>query len=162
MRFLSTVACEKVIVDKGGAHTLIEIMSGADIAATPPANNPAAELPSNALAPKQWWIFSMWEPNDDDVGKDFEQVYTVYWPNGDKLVDGARASFKMTDRVQYMSFYVFGLPVGQQGKVKISTWVEKAGNRITDPFDYFITIRHIPQNQYPPDIPHSISQIASH
>jgi hypothetical protein len=156
MRFLATLACEKVVIDKAGAHSLIEIMSGADIAITPPPGLLATQLPPNAMSPKQWWIFSVWEPNTDEVGKEFEQVYAVYWPNGDKLIDG-RLTFKADDKVQYTSYTILGFPVGQEGKLKISTWIEKGGSRITDPFDYFITIRHVSQDKYPPGTPHTLT-----
>ncbi|HEV2470334.1 MAG TPA: hypothetical protein VGS78_14180 [Candidatus Sulfotelmatobacter sp.] len=159
MRFISTIACEKVIIDKGGAHTLIEVLSGADIAITPPPGMTPAQLPANALSPKPWWIFSMWEPDEDDEGQEFEQIYVVYWPNGDKLVEGKSTPFTMTDRVQYSSYQLLGFPVGQQGKVRVSTWITKNGNRVTDPFDYFITIRHVSQDHHPKDTPFSIQTV---
>jgi hypothetical protein len=156
MRFLATVACDKVIIDKAGAHSLIEVMSGADIVITPPPGLATAELPPNTLSPKQWSIFSMWEPSANEFGKEFEQVYVLHWPNGDKLLD-AKVKFKTDDRVHYTSYSILGFPVGQQGKVKISTWIEKDGSRITDAFDYFITIRHIAQDTYPEGTPYSLS-----
>ena len=155
MRFISTIACEKVIIDKAGAHTLIEVLSGADIAITPPEGT-SQQLPENALSPKPWWIFSMWEPGKDDEGQEVEQVYAVYWPNGEKLMEGKSVPFRMTDRVQYTSYQILGFPVGQQGKVKVSTWITRSGNKITAPFDYFITIRHVSQDHHSRETPYTI------
>jgi hypothetical protein len=156
MRFISTIACEKIIIDKGGTHTLIEVLSGADIAITPLEGISEQRLPENALSPKPWWIFSIWEPSKDDEGQEVEQVYAVFWPNGDKLLEGKSVPFRMTSRVQYTSYQILGFPVGQEGKVKVSTWITKGGTRITDPFDYFITIRHVSQDHHPRETPFSM------
>jgi hypothetical protein len=153
MRLLATCVCDRLIVDKMGAHSLIAIMSNADIAITPPAGG-SERLPPNAMFPKEWWIFSMWEPASGDVGKEFDQIIQVYWPNGDKILDG-KLTFKTDDRTSYNSYQVLGFPVGQEGKVKILTWVEEQGRALTDPFPYYITIKYLPEGQYPQGTPQS-------
>lgn len=130
-------------------------MSNADIAITPPAGA-SPSLPTNAVTPKEWWIFSIWEPQTDEVGKDFEQPIEVYWPSGEKFVE-LKVKFKPDERVQYNSTQMLGFPVGQPGKVKILTWVELQGKRITEPFAYYITIKHISQDLYPAGTPHSLA-----
>jgi len=141
MRYLATCACDKIVIDKLGAHSLISVMSNADISIVPAPGTPE-QIPPNAVTPREWWIFSMWEPSSEEAGKEFEQVFQVYWPNKEKLLEG-RLGFKPDERVQYTSYSVLGFPVGQQGKVRIVTWVEQQGSRITDIFDYHITVRHI-------------------
>jgi hypothetical protein len=94
----------------------------------------------------------MWEPRSDEVGKDFEQVIEVYWPNGEKLLDG-RLNFKPDEKVSYNSYQVVGLPIGQEGKIKILTWVESQGSRITEPFAYYITIKYVREDHYPKGTP---------
>jgi hypothetical protein len=151
MRFLATCACDKLIVDKIGAHSLINVVSGLDIAMSVPPDAPQ-QIPPSAMLPREWWIFSMWEPRSDEVGKDFEQVIEVYWPNGEKLLDG-RLNFKPDEKVSYNSYQVVGLPIGQEGKIKILTWVESQGSRITEPFAYYITIKYVREDHYPKGTP---------
>lgn len=158
MKFLATCACDKVIVDKAGAHSLIAVMSNVDISVTPPLGI-SSPLPSNAILPREWWIFSMWEPQSDEVGQEFDQVVQVYLPNGDKLVE-LKVKFKPDERVQYNSCQVLGLPVGQEGKIKIMTWVEKDGTRTTDSFIYHLTVKFVPQDQRAPSIPSSVGIVA--
>ena len=160
MRFISTCACEKLIVDKGGAHSLINVMSSIDIAISPMPGTPLEQIPTNAVMPKEWWIFSMWEADATEVGQEFEQIYQVFWPNGDKLLEG-KLKFKPDEKAQYNSFTILGFPVGQQGRVKINTWVESKGSPITEPFTYSIVMKHVSETHHPPGTPHSVGTFST-
>jgi hypothetical protein len=144
MRHLATCACDKLIIDKNGAHSLVSIMSNADISIVVQSPAVSEQIPTNAVTPREWWIFSMWEPSSEDVGEQFEQVYQIYWPNNEKLSEN-RIGFKPDERVQYNSQPILGFPVGQSGKIRIVTWVDHHGQRVTEVFDYYITIKHITQ-----------------
>ena len=144
MKYFATLACEKVIIDNKNAHSLIEIMTNADIQAvvSPEVDPQQAMMPANAVLPKEWFIFSIWQQSDAEIGKSFEQVVQVYWPNNEKFVEG-RLSFRPVDaKAQYNSIRLLGFPAGQEGKIKVLTWVEHEHSRITEVFDYFITIKH--------------------
>jgi hypothetical protein len=157
MRLLATCACEKVIIDRVGAHSLIALMSKIDIAITPPPDMTSSQLPANAIAPKEWFVFSMWEPENGDFGKDFEQIIEVYWPNEEKILSG-KLKFKPEPNGgnQLLSYSISGFPVGQQGKVKVLTWLERHSNRVTEPFPYYVSVAHISNQHYPPGTPHSV------
>jgi hypothetical protein len=120
MRLLATCACEKVIIDRVGAHSLIALMSKID-------------------------------------GKDFEQIIEVYWPNEEKILSG-KLKFKPEPNGgnQLLSYSISGFPVGQQGKVKVLTWLERHSNRVTEPFPYYVSVAHISNQHYPPGTPHSV------
>jgi hypothetical protein len=145
MKFLALCACEKIIIDKNGAHSLITIMSNTDINfAAPPGQTLPDEIPTNAVFPREWWVFSMWQPSDDEVGKTFEQVFEVYWPNGEKFGE-SKIEFTSDEKVQYNSLLMAGFPVGQIGNVRVVTWIEKQGSRITEPIDYCLRVKHLPR-----------------
>jgi hypothetical protein len=147
MKFLVLCACEKVIIDKNGAHSLINIMQNAELQNVPQsganasAMMQASELPSNAVLPQLWFVFSIWQPSSDEVGKTFQQMHQIFWPDGTKFMDGP-LEFKPDESYQQNSFGVLGFPVGQPGPVRIVTWVEDRGRPITETHEYFIRVKH--------------------
>jgi hypothetical protein len=161
MRFLATCACERIIIDRVGAHSLIAIMSRIDIAITPPPDMTANQLPPNAIAPKEWFVFSMWEPEGGDFGKEFEQVIEVFWPNEEKILSGRlKLKPEANGGNQLASYSISGFPVGQQGRVKVLTWLEQQGRRVTEPFPYYISVNYVSGEHHPPGTPHSIISLA--
>lgn len=151
MNCKALLTCEKVIIDKDGAHSLINVMLNASIklqeaqGQAPPRD---VDIPSNAVAPNQWWIYTLWEPAMEDVGQSFVQVYEVYWPNGDKLAPPEHKLqlpfIQRDDKMNQTTFYIAGFPVGQQGKVRIVTWLEsQAGDRRTNEIENFVRIEHL-------------------
>ena len=141
----------KIVIDKDGAHSLIEIMLNAEIrlnevpagAAFPPGYlHTPIPIPSNAVSPNQWWLYTQWEPSAEDVGKEFEQVFQVYWPGGEKFAE-SRLPFKQNDdRMNQTSFYYLGFPVGQEGKLKLMTWIDHGGYRFSDITESYVLIKH--------------------
>jgi hypothetical protein len=144
MKHIATLTCEKVIVDQRNVHSLISLISRAEIGALPGAPQPQEPepIPMNAVIPKEWYVFSMWLPSAEEVGKSFHQVMQIYWPNGDKYSD-SKLPFSVTDvGPVHNSFHSIGMPVGQEGELKIVTWLEENDERITDIFDAHLTIKH--------------------
>jgi hypothetical protein len=138
MKFLAFFACEKVIIDKNGAHSFINMMLNVEIQIPP--QNPQ-QIPPNAVTPQMWFLFSLWAPSPEEVGKTFEQVFQIYWPNGDKFHE-ARLQFKPDENYQQTSLGLNGLPVGQAGLLRLVTWVEDHGQRISDIVEYHTRIKH--------------------
>jgi hypothetical protein len=145
MRHFATLACEKVIIDKKNAHSLIDVMTNAEIQTVMGQNVDVeqAKMPSNAVIPKDWYIFSIWQQSREEIGKTFEQVVQVYWPNDDKFTEGRLLFKPVDDKAQYNSVRMLGFPAGQDGKIKVLTWIEHEKDRITDVFDYYVTIRNV-------------------
>jgi len=147
MKFLATCACEKVIIDKHGVHSLITVMANMDIALEiSPGPDAPKEVPPNLVIPKDWFIFSMWLPSAEEIGKNFVQVIEIYWPNGDKFAE-ARLKFKTDEKAQYNSLCMQGFPAGQVGNVKVITWIESEDHRITEVFDYYLAIKRVSQQE---------------
>jgi hypothetical protein len=139
MKFLALCTCERVIIDKQGAHSLINIMLNAELQISP------EQVPRNAVAPTQWFAYSMWMPSAEDIGQQFEQVYQVYWPDGEKFIETRTAFPQLDETVQQVSFGFYGLPVGQSGKLRVVTWLDKEGQRITEPVETSIHVKHLPK-----------------
>ncbi|MGA9393498.1 MAG: hypothetical protein WBV69_23915 [Candidatus Sulfotelmatobacter sp.] len=146
MKCTTVLTCEKVIIDKEGAHSIINVMLNAEIVLqqlNESENTQAIPIPPDAVAPQVWWIYTIWQPSPDDVGKSFEQVYQTYWPNnGDKFME-ARINFTLKDETPMQTtFHVGGLPVGRVGKVKVLTWLDHQGHCMTEVSEAYINIKH--------------------
>src|SRR5208282_3120547 len=125
MRPQALCTCEKVIVDKREVHSLINLIHNVEIEAS-------ADMPKNAVGPNQWCIFTMWVPSSEDVGRKFEQAYQVYWPDGGKFFEGRFEFTQENEEIQQITFGLIGFPVGQPGRLRIITWLDRDGHRISD------------------------------
>ena len=92
----------------------------------------------------------MWMPSGEDVGKDFEQVYQVYWPDGEKFVENRLEFTQPDETVQQVTLGVIGFPVGQVGKLRIVTWLDHHGHRVSDLIEAGINVKHKPQHAMSP------------
>ena len=146
-------ACNKIVIDKEGAHSLIEIMLNAEIQlnqVTTDGIQAQITVPTNAVSPTQWWLYTQWEPASEDVGKRFEQVFQIYWPEGEKFAENRLEFTQKDDRVNQTSFYYLGFPVGQQGKLRLVTWIDHAGLRFSDIIESHVLIKHKPVSTLSP------------
>jgi hypothetical protein len=145
MKCTAVVACEKIIIDKEGAHSIINVMLNAQIflQKTEPGKAPeGVPLPSNAIAPIVWWVYTVWNPSIEDAGKTFEQVYQAYWPNGDKFMESRLPFTLKDDAPMQTTFHIGGFPAGQEGKVQVLTWLDSEGSRVSDIYDTFVRVQH--------------------
>lgn len=155
MKCTALLTCEKVIVDKDGAHSIINVMLNAEIllqrmsetdnslAVPIPPDTPVVPIPPNAVAPQIWWIYTIWQPSPEDVGKSFEQVYQVYWPDSDDKFMDQKITFALKDeRAMQTTFHIGGLPIGKVGKLKVVTWLDQQGHRATEVSEAFLNITH--------------------
>jgi hypothetical protein len=155
MKCTALLTCEKIIVDKDGAHSIINVMLNAEIllqqmaetgsalAAPIPPDTPVIPIPPDAVAPQIWWIYSIWQPSPEDVGKSFEQAYQVYWPNSDDKFMDQRINFALKDeRAMQTTFHIGGLPIGRVGKIKVVTWLDYQGHRVTEVSETYFNIKH--------------------
>ena len=146
MKCIALLCCEKLIVDKDGAHSIINVMVNAKVSLQQGNKGEPLQdvsVPLNAIMPTQWWIYAQWMPSREDVGKSFEQVYQVYWPNDEKLTEN-RVPFKITeDSMHQVTFSFIGFPVGQPGNVKILTWLDSGGHRVSDVSETRMRVTHV-------------------
>jgi hypothetical protein len=138
-------ACNKIIIDKDGSHSIIEIMLNAEVKLTlgPSVDTPVV-IPPNAVSPTMWWLYTQWEPFSEDVGQDFEQVFQIYWPSGEKFAETRLPFTQKDERMNQSSFYFGGFPVGQEGKLRLVTWLDRQGHCVTEIIESFVFIKHTP------------------
>ncbi|MFZ0707895.1 MAG: hypothetical protein WAM71_20015 [Candidatus Korobacteraceae bacterium] len=122
-------ACEKVVFDKNETASLISVLQNVDVRVpvTPP---------EYATLPKEWFIFTRWDVSDSEPGKIFEQVWQVLWPDGEKFVEHRAplnaTSEKRDDDVRQGYFQLASFPFGQQGKMRLLTWLDFDGQRVSE------------------------------
>src|SRR6266436_8603486 len=145
MKFLALCTCERIIIDKQGAHSLINLMLNAEIQVPQ-----QQQIPANAVVPNQWFIYTMWAPSAEDVGRKFEQVYQVYWPDGEKFSENRLEFTQPDESVQQVTLGLVGFPVGQAGKLRIVTWLDHGGHSVSEIIEASINVKHSPQQAVSP------------
>lgn len=138
MKLMTICACERVIIDKiTNGHSLISVLVNAEI-----RQPTEIVVPSDAVAPAPWYVFTLWESDPEESGKTFEQVLEVRWPNGEIF---AANRLPVTTDESLMAQFAVGintLPIGQVGKVVITSWIEHEGERKTPIATYYFKVKH--------------------
>jgi len=129
------VACEKVIIDDNGNASLIILLQNITVSVN---SNP---VPENAVTPKEWAVFSMWQMQAEDAGTPFQQIVEIRYPNGD-LFKRAELDFTTSKDFQYIRINIVGFPIGQKGRYSIHGWLEKKNKRVTDEYIYPFSVGH--------------------
>jgi hypothetical protein len=145
MKCTALLACEKLIIDKDGAHSIINVMLRAQVAFTRTLQGQGEDelpIPPNMTSPNMWWIYTAWMVSPEDVGRSFEQKYEIFWPDGEKFADTRLPFVQKDTQVNQTSFYLVGFPVGQKGKVKIRTWIDFEGSPASEISETFVEILH--------------------
>jgi hypothetical protein len=118
--------CEKAIIDRNGALSLISIMGKLTVGV--PTNAPAP--PANAALPMQWAIVTLWQATSDfDFGRPFEQRAALVSESGNTLIDTlATFEFKRdaaNDSLAQIIAQIPGMPVGSVGNSKVKVWIRQ-------------------------------------
>jgi hypothetical protein len=121
MKLLLAAPCNLVSNDPELGHSLIGVFHDIMVRVIP-----GAEIPNNAVLPKEWAIFSKWSLDPGEEGRNHFLVTEIYWPDGSKLSEtrikslapGVSPSISFIVRSQ-------GFPFGQAGKIKINLRVEE-------------------------------------
>jgi hypothetical protein len=131
-------ACNKILIDKDSeSPSLIGVFS-----AIKAARQGGTAIPENAVSPQEWAIFTMWRSEEGEVGTIFTQQVRIIAPNG---VEYGKATddFGFTGPSHTLRIGVAGMPVGKEGELLISLWLEKQGQRIAPhEYTYSVNIAH--------------------
>jgi hypothetical protein len=136
------VVCEKVILDQqqGGMASLIGLFTKFTV--NVPADAPP--IPENAAAPKEWTVYSSWEPDEIDVGKPIVQCTQVLYPNGAQYGETLKTPLQIElNKTAQAIVRINGFPVGQSGFYTVRTWIEEAGKTVAAPLDLKVEIEII-------------------
>jgi hypothetical protein len=128
------------INDPDIGHSLIGVFH--DISIKVP---PESEIPTSALLPKEWAIFSKWAIVPEEEGRNYFLVSEVYWPNGDLLNQTKTKSATSTGTSIAFIHRHQGFPFGQNGNIKIRLWIEEENGEaievVHEPVELSISVR---------------------
>lgn len=124
MRLLLFAACEKVIVDQqSNVISLMSILQNINVQIPPSAPLP----PLNAVIPMQWTAVSVFLPDPNDVGKQFEQRCILFNSQNAVLVQTPAAPFTMTNEQHRILNQVNGIPIGNAGRLTLKCFLREKG-----------------------------------
>lgn len=137
MRLTALLPCEKIIRDPAGAASLISVFQ--EITLNLPAET---KLPTNAVLPKEWAVYALWQITDAEMNRAYRQTVEVLWPDGSTFFKQAIAV--TSDRPDWMTVVMNlgGFPGGQTGKIAIKVWMDLDGERIDGGIETFFKIGH--------------------
>jgi hypothetical protein len=136
-------ACEKVIIDRVGLPSIINVFQRMNVKLVDP-------IPENAIVPNAWAIFVLWQHTADEQDVEFTQRLEVIAPDGKPFLTG-ETKFKITevDDLQSKNHIVInGLPVWAEGFVTINVWLE--GSSEQDKHSYAFAIKYLPNDASDP------------
>ncbi|SRR5260221_11704454 len=130
------VACEKAIVAKDDVASLIGLFSKITIATVP-----GIEILPNAVVPREWTIFSIWDIEPGDELKAYVLCTSITYP--DRSQFGELNKIKMNIEANKRSQMVVNVPVfpiGQLGDYVVRTWVEEKDSMVVGPIEFKIRV----------------------
>lgn len=147
------VACEKVIIAKDEVASLIGLFSKLVIKIPV-----GTDIPRNAVAPKEWCVFSIWETEPGDERREYTVCTEVLYPDRSQFVPVMRnrINVELNKRAQTM-VQIEGFPVGQPGEHTVRTWIEENNQRVFGPIEFGLGLEIIrveaAQNPITPPVP---------
>lgn len=137
------VACEKVILAADSVASLINLFNRIAVVV---ANE--TEFPKNAVAPKEWAVFSIWDTEPGDELKDYTFCNQMFYPDQTQFgeVHRVKMNIELNKRSQVNLQFV-GFPIGQAGQYTVRTWVEENQRVVIDPIEFKIELEITRQNQ---------------
>jgi hypothetical protein len=129
------VACEKVIIAKDDVASLIGLFS--KIVMAIPKD---AELPKNAVAPREWAIFSAWDPEPGDELKEYVLCTQILCPDQTQFMETKNKLNVEPNKRSQVNAQVNAFPIGQLGKYTVRTWIEQNQKSVVGPIDFQIEL----------------------
>jgi hypothetical protein len=119
---VALLTAEKILNDPKAGGSLIGIFYELSLAF--PGGEPP---PKNAVIPRDWVLYSAWKLDESDTsGISYTLRTEVYWPDGQLFVSSGLPA----DPANIKDYAIFhlaiqGLPIGQEGDLRIVTWLEQ-------------------------------------
>jgi hypothetical protein len=136
MKLLLAAPCNLALQDPEVGHSLIGVFH--EIKIQIPLD--AAEIPSNAMIPREWSIFSKFSLDPEEEGKDYTLKTDVFWPDGTILISHALDAKQPTkDGVAFIA-KLQAFPMGQQGIVRINESLTSEGKVVFGPIKLEVKI----------------------
>ena len=139
LKTYACVACERVILAKDDVPSLISLFTKMVVEAPT-----GVEIPPDAVAPKEWAIFSAWigEPGDENI----EYILHTQLLRPDQTQFGEVLKMKIPiERGKRSQMHVRfnAFPLGQLGNYTVHSWVETNRQRVVDPIEITLELELI-------------------
>lgn len=155
--------CEKVIFDQQvgiprapnspgiGPASLIALFSKIYISITPGG----PEIPPNAVAPREWVIYSAWDSEPGDEKRNYFLCARIFYPNGENFGPQARVPINVALGQRSQTIVrVPGFPIGQVGIYDIQVWLEEDTEKVGTPIDLKVELVIVKQESLKPPESH--------
>jgi hypothetical protein len=141
--------CDRVVTDKEDRASLITLFNQITAQILPAS----PDIPPNAVAAKEWWTFSSWEIQPEDVGKDYRQIVQLLYPNGEPFGPPVSVSFSpLSGKTrQQVTVTGFAFPIGQEGQYTVKMWLEEGSSTIFESAPIIVTVKHQRLTDLPPN-----------
>ena len=136
-------------MDKDDRASLIALFNQLEVQILPTIK----EIPSNAIATKEWCAFTSWETEPEDIGKEFHQVIQLLYPNGEQFGEPMTGSFFPQSGKAYSQVLIGGIafPIGQEGPYTIRMRLEHGGSTVFESRPIIIRVTHHKLDSMPPN-----------
>jgi hypothetical protein len=136
MKLLLAAPCQMSLQDAETGHSLIAVFHEIKIAV--PIDTP--ELPSNAIAPKEWGVFSKFGLTPDEEGKEYTLTTEIFWPDGNQLMHQELHAIQPTKNGMAFISRMQGFPMGQNGIVRVIQTLSSDGHIVLEPIEIEIGV----------------------
>lgn len=119
---MSLLLCDRVIVDLNNkTPSIIGVFQRMNVVI-----QAGVPLPENAISPIRWSIFSLWQHDDADSGKEFVHHTEIVGPDGSIFATTVSPyTLSEPNDLQGKVFVeVIGLPIYREGIAKVRVWLE--------------------------------------
>lgn len=133
--------CDRVILDANNTASLISLFN--EIHVKVAAEN--AEIPGNAVAPKEWAVFTSWEYLPEDIGTGYIETIQVIYPDG-TVYKEHQVPFELNEnkRLHQVTLNIAGFPIGQEGMYHLKMWLDRNGQRVYEAAPIGIKMQYEP------------------
>jgi hypothetical protein len=130
------VACEKVIIAKDEVASLIGLFS--KIILTVP---PGTDISANAVTPKEWAVFSIWEVEPGDEKREYILCTQILYPDQSPYGEINRHKIRIEPNKRTQVTLQFnGMPIGQMGLYSVRSWIEEKQEKVFGPLEFKIEV----------------------
>jgi hypothetical protein len=139
------VACEKVLFDQkvedrpdsGNTASLIGLFGKIVMS----VSEGIADIPSNAVIPKEWAIYSAWEPESGDEHREYILCTQLFYPDKNPFGEVSKVAVKIEKNKRYQNIVrINGFPIGQIGSYVVRTWIEENNQTVCGPLEFKIDL----------------------
>jgi hypothetical protein len=138
-KLLIFAPCEKIIIDDQKNASLIVLLNTIAVGA-----KRDVVIPKEAIGAKEWAVFTMWQPNKSDIGKEFVQYLQMVKPDGQefKRVE-AKFTVNEADTVSQVRMNIHGFPIGLKGVFTLNMWLQHGQEKLGETYSYPVIVAHV-------------------